>query len=143
MSLNYFRPKPGRFDVLPIVINQRLNTGTLAAGTQTHNLGGLPRRAIISGVAIAAETYPDATTVTLQVQKRDVSAGADVNLTAATNVDAQTAQTALTPALLTTLTDAQLLLDAGDTLKVSLVTTGTVTTQPDDLTVTVELLLLN
>jgi hypothetical protein len=41
--------------------------------------------------------------------------------------------------LLTTLTDAQRLLDTGDTVKISLVTTGAVSVQPDDLVVTVEL----
>lgn len=144
MALNFFQPKPGRYGVQPVIVTQRLNTGTLAAGTLTFHLGGLPRKAWVSGVTVSAFTYPDAaTSVTATLIKRDVSAAADVNLTAAADVDAKTAQQAINVALVNTLTDAQKLLDTGDTLKVSLVTTGTVTVQPVDLTVTVELILMN
>ena len=143
MSLNFFSPKPGRFGVQPVVISRRLNTGTLSAGTLTFNLAGLPRKAVISGITYSATTYPDASTVTAQLIKRDVSAAADVNITAAADVDNKTAQSGINVALLTTLTNAQQLLDTNDTIKVSLATSGTVTTQPVDLTVTVELLLLN
>lgn len=143
--LNYFRPRPGRFGTqLVLLTSGRINTGTLAAGTQTHTIGGLPRKAIISGITVAAETYPTAATnCTVTLVKRDASAAGDVTLSSAVDINAQTAGTAINGALLTTLTDQQLLLDTSDTLKLSLVTTGSVTVQPDDLVVTVELLVLN
>jgi hypothetical protein len=142
--LNYFMPKPGRFGTQPVVISQRINTGTLAAGTQTHTLGGLPRKAIVSGVVVSCETYPTAATnCTVTLVKRDVSAAGNVTLSNAIDINAKTAETLQTGTLLTTLTDQQKLLDTGDLIKISLVTTGSVTVQPDDLVVTVELLLLN
>lgn len=144
MSLNFFRPKPGRFGVLPVVLTQRINTGTLAAGTQTHTLGGLPRKAVVSGVVVSCETYPTAATnCTVTLQKRDVSAASTITLSNAIDINAKTADTLQTGALVSSLTDQQLLLDTGDLIKISLVTTGSVTVQPDDLVVTVELLLLN
>jgi hypothetical protein len=142
--LNFFSPRPGRFGIQPVMIVRRVNTGTLAAGTQTHNLGALPRKAIISGVTVSANTYPTAaTSCAITVQKRDASAGGDVNLTSAIDVNAKTAQTAQPASLLTTLTDAQKLLDTGDQVKISLVTVGAVSVQPVDLVVVVELQYLN
>lgn len=142
---NYFRPRPGRFGTqLVLLTSGRVNTGTLAAGTQTHTIGGLPRKAIISGITVSAETWPTAaTSCTVTLVKRDASAAADVTLSSAVDVNDQTDGTAIIGALLTTLTDKERLLDTNDTLKVSLVTTGSVTVQPDDIVITVELMVLN
>jgi hypothetical protein len=138
--LNFFSPRPGRFGIQPVIIQQRINTGTLAAGTQTHNLGGLPHKAIISAVQVSADTYPTAATnCTVTLVKRDASAAGNVTLSSAIDINAKTAETVQAGSLLTTLTDAQRLLDTGDTVKISLVTTGAVSVQPDDLVVTVEL----
>ena len=138
--LNFFQPRPGRFGTLPVIISQRINTGTLAAGTAVHNLGGLPSKAIINKVQVSAETYPTAATnCTITLVKRDSSAAGNVTLSSAIDVNAKTAETVQAGSLLTTLTDAQKLLDTGDTIKISMVTTGSVTVQPDDLVVTVEL----
>ncbi len=144
--LNFFAPRPGRFGIAPIVLEARLNTGTLAAGTATFHIGGLgtTRKAVISSVNVSALTFPTAaTSCVATLVKRDVSAAGNVTLTSNIDVNAKTAETVQQGALLTTLTDAQKLLDAGDTLKVSLVTTGAVSVQPVDLTVTVELQLLS
>ena len=137
---NFFQPRPGRFGIQPVVISQRINTGTLAAGTQVHNLGGVPSKAIISRVQVSAETYPTAaTSCVLTLVKRDASAAGNVTLSSGIDINGKTADTVQPGALLTTLTDAQKLLDTGDTIKISLVTTGAVSVQPDDLVVTVEL----
>lgn len=142
--LNFFAPRPGRFGVQPVIISSRLNTGTVAAGTATHNIGGLPSKAIVSRVIVSSETYPTAaTSCAITLQKRDVSAATTVTLSSAIDINGKTADTVQTGALLTTLTDAQKLLDTGDTLKVSMTTVGSVTVQPDDLVVTVELLYLS
>lgn len=143
--LNYFRPRPGRYGTQVEILNKSLVTGTLAAGTLTFHIGGIGtnRRAIISNVTISGTTYPTAgTSCVATLVKRDVSAAGNVTLTSNIDVNTKTAETCQTGAFLTTLTDAQKLLDYGDTLKLSLVTTGTVTTQPVDLMVTVELLVL-
>lgn len=140
---NFFQPRPGRFGTNPVVISSRANTGTLAAGTQTHNIGGLPSKAIISRVMVSAETYPTAATnCTITLSKRDASAASTVTVSNAIDINGKTADTVQTGTVLTTLTDAQRLLDAGDTLKYSIVTTGAVSVQPDDLVVTVELFYL-
>ncbi len=144
--LNFFAPRPGRFGIQPIVLQQRLNTGTLAAGTQVHLIGalGTNRKAVISNVSVAAEVFPTAATnCTVTLVKRDVSAAGNVTLSSAIDINAKTAETVQQGTLLTTLTDQQKTLDAGDTLKISLVTTGAVSVQPDDLIVTVELQLLS
>lgn len=138
--LNFFQPRPGRFGIQPVIIQQRINTGTLAAGTQTHSLGGLPSKAVVSRVQVSAETFPTAATnCTVTLVKRDSSAAGNVTLSNAIDVNAKTAETVQAGTLVSSLTDAQRLLDTGDTLKISLVTTGAVSVQPDDLVVTVEL----
>lgn len=137
---NFFQPRPGRFGTQPVIISRRLNTGTLAAGTATFHIGGIPSKAVISRVQVSALTYPTAaTSCVATLVKRDVSATANVTLTSNIDVNTKTAETVQSGTMLTTLTDAQRLLDTGDTLKVSLVTTGAVSVQPVDLTVTVEL----
>lgn len=138
--LNFFQPRPGRFGIQPVVLRAKLDTGTLAAGTATFHIGGLPAKAVVSRVIVSALTYPTAaTSCVATLVKRDVSASANVTLTSNIDVNTKTAETVQTGTLVSTLTDAQKLLDSGDTLKVSLVTTGSVTVQPVDLTVTVEL----
>jgi len=144
--LNFFAPKPGRFGTQSVVISRKLDTGTLAAGTLTFHLAGLGtnRRAIVDNVNISAQTYPTAaTSVVATLVKRDVSAAGNVSLSDGIAVSAKTAETVQQGTLVSSLTDAQKLLDYGDTLKLSLVTTGAVSVQPVDLTVTVELLLLS
>lgn len=138
--LNFFQPRPGRFGTQNVIVQQTLATGTLAAGTLTFHLGGLPGKAIVSRVIASALTYPTAaTSCVLTLVKRDSSAAGNVTLTTNLDVNGKTAETVQTGTLVSTLTDAQKLLDTGDTLKVSLVTTGAVSVQPVGLTVTVEL----
>ncbi len=139
MPLNNFAPKPGRFGTLPIALSRRLNTGTLSAGTVTHNLGGFPANAIINRASFCAETFPTAVTSCLATISK-VTGATVVVLTDALNINTQTADTPLQFVFLTSTTEAQRLLTTSDSLRVTIVTTGSVTTQPDDATVTVELL---
>lgn len=138
---NIFLPRPGRFGLVPTLLTSgRINTGTLAAGTQTHNIGTSPGRAQVLRAVVSAETFPTAATnCTVRLVKRDVSAASNVNLSDAIDINAKTAETGISIPLLSTLSDADARLDAGDTLKLSLVTTGAVSVQPDDLVVVVEL----
>ena len=139
MALNFFAPKPGRFGTLPIAIGGRLNTGTLGAGTATHNLGGFPANGIINRASFCAEVYPTAATSCVATISK-VTGATVVVLTDSLNVNTQTADTPLQFVFLTTTTEAQRTLTTADSLRVTIVTTGAVSTQPDDVTVNVELL---
>ena len=140
MGYNYFNPGPGRVGMHPVPLaSGRLNTGTLAAGTATHNIGGFPARSYINRASFCAETYPTAATSCVVTLFKMTGATA-LALTSGLNVNTQTADTPLQFALLTTLTDAQRMLTTADSLRVSMVTVGAVSVQPDDVTVTVELM---
>lgn len=142
----FFQPtKVARFGTTPVPFNSgRLNTGTLAAGTQTHSLGATPSKSYVNAAVVSAETFPTAaTSCTVQLIKYDASAAAAVNLSAAVSINTKTARTGVVIPITTTLTDAQRTLDAGDTLEVAIVTTGSVTVQPDDVVVTTELFVLS
>jgi hypothetical protein len=137
---NYYSPKPGRFGTIPMPYNSgRLNTGTLAAGTQTHNIGGLPTKSQVWRASLCAETFPTAAT-SCQVTLFKMTGATALALTSALDINAKTADTPLQFTVLTTLTEAQRTITQGDSLRVSIVTVGAVSVQPDDVTVTVELL---
>lgn len=139
MPLNNFAPKPGRFGTLPIALGGRLNTGTLAAGTVTHNLGGFPANGIINRASFCAEVFPTAATSCVATISK-VTGATVVVLTGSLDINTQTANTPLQFVFLTSTTEAQRLLTTADSLRVTIVTTGSVTVQPDDVTVNVELL---
>ena len=139
MPLNNFAPKPGRFGTLPIAIGGRLNTGTLGAGTATHNLGGFPANGIINRASFCAETYPTAATSCVATISK-VTGATVVVLTGSLDINTQTADTPLQFVFLTTTTEAQRTLTTADSLRVTIVTTGSVSAQPDDVRVNVELL---
>lgn len=139
--LTFFRPKPGRFGIQAVLLTSgRINTGTLAAGTQTHTIGTHPAKCFINRVSVSAGTYPTATTNTVKLVRYDAAGTTARDITDALDVNTKTARTSLSAAIASAATDSVRTLLPGDTLEVVLVTTGTVTTQPDDLVVTVELL---
>lgn len=139
MSYNFFKPKPGRFGVEVVTLTVRPVFGTLAAGTVAHFLGGYAKRAMVSNVTIAAGTFPTAaTSIVATLQKKP--SGTAVNLTAGIDINAKTAATGVNAGMLGTASQAALTLNPGETLLLSVVTTGSVTVQPVDLLVTVELL---
>jgi len=139
MPLNNFAPQPGRFGTLPVAFGNRLNTGTLAAGTATHSFGGFPATAIINRASLCAQTFPTAATSCVATISK-VTGATVVVLTSSLNINTQTANTPLQFAFLTTTTEAQRTLTTADSLRVTIVTTGVVSVQPDDVTVNVELL---
>jgi hypothetical protein len=142
MPQTFFAPKPGRFGVQPVPLNSgRLNTGTLAAGTQTHNIGGLPTKCYINKATLCAETFPTAAT-SCAVTLFKMTGATAVALTSALDINTKTADVPLQFSFLTTLTDAQRTLTNADSLRVSIVTVGVVSAQPDDITITAELLAL-
>ncbi len=137
---NFFKPKPGRFGVAPVVLTVKPEFGTLAAGTVVHNLGSIPSRAFISKISISAGTFPAATVVAATFRKKPSSTA--VALTSAIDIDDKTAGTAVAGSFLSSLTEAQRTLNPGETLELSVVTAGSVTAQSEDLVVSVELLVL-
>ena len=138
MGYDFFKPKPGRFGIAPTVLTVRPTFGTLAAGTVVHNLGSVPSKSYISNICISAGTFPNATSVEATLRKKP--SGAAVALTNAINIDDRTAGTAVAGTFLATVTDAERTLNPGETLQLSVVTVGSVTAQPADLIVSVELL---
>jgi hypothetical protein len=142
MPQTFFAPKAGRYGTQPIPYNSgRINTGTLAAGTQTHNAGGLPTKCWINKASLCAETFPTAAT-SCAVTLFKMTGATAVALTSALDINTKTADTPLQFSFLTTLTDAQRTLTTADSLRISIVTVGSVTVQPDDVTVAYELLAL-
>lgn len=138
---NFFRPKPGRFGIMPVAVTLRPDFGTLAAGTVVHNLGGYPGTCYINKVSISGGTFPVAAT-SIEATLAKKPSGTAVPLTSAIDINDQTAGAGVQGTFLTTLTDAQRTLNAGETLELSVVTTGSVTTQPVDVIVTIELLVV-
>lgn len=140
MAYNFFAPKPGRLGTMPVPLTSgRLNTGTLAAGTDNHNIGGFPAKAYVNRASFCATTYPTAATSCVVTLFKMTGATA-VALTSGLNVNTQTADTPLQFVFLTTTTDAQRTLTTADSLRVAMVTVGAVSVQPDDVAVVVELL---
>ena len=139
MPYNFFAPKPGRLGTLPVPLASRLSTGTLAAGTATHNCGGVPAKSYVNRATLCAETFPTAATSCVATLFKMTGATA-VALTAGLDINTKTADTPLQFVFLTTTTDAQRTLTTADSLRVSTVTVGSVTVQPKDVTVNVELL---
>jgi hypothetical protein len=141
MPLNFFAPKPGRFGVEVVTLTVKPTFGTLAAGTVAHMLGGYNKRAMVSSVSIAATTFPTAGTSCVATLQKKPS-GSAVALTSGVDINTKTAQTAVRANTLGTVSDASRTLNPGETLLLSVVTAGAVSVQPDDVVVTVELLVL-
>ena len=140
MPYNFFAPKPGRLGTLPVPLNSgRLNTGTLAAGTQTHNIGGFPAKAYVNRATLCAATFPTAATSCVVTLFKMTGATA-VALTAGLDINTKTADTPLQFVFLTTTTSTERTLTTADSLRVAMVTVGAVSAQPDDVTVVFELL---
>lgn len=133
-----FIPRPGHFGEHPVVLSK--DVGTLTANqTNTRSMGGVNRRAFVERLSVSARTVPvdNDGTLLATVKKRDASAGANVTLTAAFNLETLVANASSAIALLSTLTDDQLTLDQGDTLFVEIVNnSAAIDTQPADLVFT-------
>lgn len=141
MAFNFFRPLPGRFGVASTLLVGRCDT-TMANGV-TYQLGSHPAKCLVARAVVSALTVPESTGGTIEgvLQKYDASADAAVTLTGSIDLEALVSSEGTALPLLTTLTDAQKTLDAGDTLQF-VITSGTINTQPVDLMVNTELLVL-
>lgn len=114
-------------------------TATLTANsTTTFVLGGFGRRVRFGGFAVSVTTVPaDADgAITAVVQKYDASADAAVALTTATDLETLTTREARAVVPIGTLTDAQMTLEADDTLEFVVTNdSGSIDTQPIGLAV--------
>ena len=114
-------------------------TATLTANsTTTFVLGGFGRRVRFGGFAVSVTTVPaDADgAITAVVQKYDASADAAVALTTATDLETLTTREARAVVPIGTLTDAQMTLEADDTLDFVVTNdSGSIDTQPIGLAV--------
>ena len=139
---NYFSPLAGRFGVMPNLLVGRCSAAIGNSTTTTYNFGGHPAKSIINRAVVSAGTVPASTSGTILgvLQKYDASADAAVALTDNIDLEALVAHEGTAVTLLTTLTDAQKLLDTGDTVRFVVTTNNTVTTAAVDLVVNVELL---
>lgn len=143
MSFNFFRPKPGRFGTAVTCMHGRAQGNIGASGDTEHNFGAFPAKCLINRAVVSAETVPvGAGTVTAVLKKYDASANEAVTLTSAVNLEALTAQEGTALSFLSTLTEAERTLDTGDTLLFLISSSSTISTQPDDLVVNTELLVL-
>lgn len=139
---NFFSPLAGRFGIMPNLLAGRCDAAIGNSTTTTYNFGGHPAKCIINRAVVSAGTVPASTSGTILgvLQKYDASADAAVALTDNVDLEALTAHEGTAVTLLTTLTDAQKLLDTGDTVRFVVTTNNTVTTAAVDLMVNVELL---
>lgn len=139
---NFFSPLAGRFGIMPNLLAGRCDAAIGNSTTTTYNFGGHPAKCIINRAVVSAGTVPASTSGTILgvLQKYDASADAAVALTDNVDLEALTAHEGTAVTLLTTLTDAQKLLDTGDTVRFVVTTNNTVTTAAVDLVVNVELL---
>ena len=142
---NFFSPLAGRFGIMPNLLVGRCAAAIGNSTTTTYNFGGHPAKCIINRAVVSAGTVPASTSGTILgvLQKYDASADAAVALTDNVDLEALTAHEGTAVTLLTTLTDAQKLLDTGDTVRFVVTTNNTVTTAAVDLVVNVELLVQN
>jgi len=142
MAYNFFAPQPGRLGTLPIQLNSgRINTGTLAAGTQNHSIAASPTKVFFNKACIVAGTFPTAaTSCTAQLIK--LTGATTTALTNALDINAKTANVPLQFTLVSTLSDTDRTINVGDSIRLAIVTTGSVSVQPDDVNANVEVLVL-
>jgi hypothetical protein len=139
---NFFAPTAGRFGIMPNLLAGRCDAAIGDNTTTTYSFGSHPAKCIVNRATVSAGTVPASTsgTITGVLQKYDASANAAVTLTSAVDLEALTAKEGTALTFLTTLTDAEKLLDTGDTVQFVVTTNNTVTTAAVDLMVNVELL---
>lgn len=142
--VTHFSPKPGRFGVVPNLLAGRCAATIGNNTTTTYNFGGHPAKSYINRAVVSAGTVPVSASGTILgvLQKYDASADAAVALTGNVDLEALTAHEGTAVTLLSSLTDAQRTLESGDTLRFVVTTNNTVGTANVDLTVNIELLVL-
>lgn len=150
---SFFKPKPGRFGVAPVLVNSGQIGGTnylggaspLTANTATtFRLGGTAgRRVAVSRFGASVVTVPaDADgTITAVLQKYNAVTNAAVTLTGPIDLEALVTREQASVPLLASVTPAQATLGPNDTLEVVVTNnSAAIDTQPAGLVFTVELL---
>lgn len=137
-----FRPKSGRFGLVPVVtaFNLPANPAT-ANSTQTHRIPSPPGRCYPVKACIQCATVgADADgTLTATLIRRRASDDADVSLTSALDMETMTASEKSLFAFLSSLTDAQRIFLAADTCELDIISnSAAIDTQPATVIVTVE-----
>jgi hypothetical protein len=139
---NIFAPTPGRLGTLPNLMVGRCDAVIGNTATTIYNFGGHPAVCQINRAVVSAATVPASTSGTILgvLQKYDASTDTAVALTGNVDLEALVAHEGTAVTLLSTLTDEQKTLAAGDTVRFAVTTNNTVTTAAVDLMVNVELL---
>lgn len=146
MALNRFAPRPSRFGT-DISHFQMGNPGPIApvataSATVVYRIGTARRRMYTETVSILIGTLPTGgAAITAQLFKRNSVGALNQAITGTFSLTAGVA--ALTVgAIPITATDAQRTLKDGDYYAVDIVAAGTITLQPSDLFVTIEVAVL-
>lgn len=150
MALKYFRPKTSDRSGIQIVTTRTGVIGTHGtnignSGTTTFSLGAMHRRCWIERINYTqgAAAAASASALTCIVYKEDnTGTPTAVALNSAASILSLNTDSSTKITITATLTDAQRTMQEGDTLYVTFTAAGTVSTQPTDGFITVELLVL-
>lgn len=150
---NFFKPKPGRFGVAPVLVNTGQIGGAnylggatplTANASTTFRLGGTAgRRVLVSRFGASVVTVPaDADgTITAILQKYNAVTDGTVTLTGTIDLIALVTREQTSIPLLASVTPAQATLGPNDTLEIVVSNdSAAIDTQPAGLVFTVELL---
>lgn len=150
---NFFKPKPGRFGVAPVLVNTGQIGGAnylggatplTANASTTFRLGGTAgRRVLVSRFGASVVTVPaDADgTITAILQKYNAVTDGTVTLTGTIDLIAVVTREQTSIPLLASVTPAQATLGPNDTLEIVVSSdSAAIDTQPAGLVFTVELL---
>lgn len=150
---NFFKPKPGRFGVAPVLVNTGQIGGAnylggatplTANASTTFRLGGTAgRRVLVSRFGASVVTVPaDADgTITAILQKYNAVTDGTVTLTGTIDLIALVTREQTSIPLLASVTPAQATLGPNDTLEIVVSSdSAAIDTQPAGLVFTVELL---
>lgn len=140
----YFNPQGQDFGTHPVISDIGFPASPItASSTVTYSLPPYRRLRRVRSIAISTLTVPaGGAALTATVKKWDSTAGAYVPLTAAFDLTSLTVKVAADIPVLSTVTEAQRIVNPGDTIEVDLIAAGTVTTQPTMLGLAVESTLL-
>ena len=143
MSVKIRRPAPGRFGTHPVHVSFTAGTNPLTANTTVaFRVPTPPGKFFFSKASVMCDTVTadaDGTSL-ITIRKYDASADAEVDLTTAVDLDTLTTLERTNLVRDAATTDAQCILDTGDTLGFKVVNnSAAINTQPTSLSVTIEL----
>lgn len=135
-----FRPRPGRFGIMPVVVSSQIIGGTDLNSNPKFYIPTPPGRLIVLRASVYTVTVPvDASTCTAKLVKYDASTTSEVDLTNTIDLEALTASQRSDLVFPTTTTEAQRRLDTGDTIRIVVASSATQSTNPVGMSFTVEL----